>query len=156
MADRPVKTWLSKVYYNSGGAGSAETYTEIPQAKSIAMTAPREADDATTKGAGAYKQYDPGQFDISLSFSILSLKDSSTGAINTVESALRTAYTAGSTLGWAVKDGSISTTGTAGWEFDGFVAEYNEQKPDDTGNVMIDIVVKPAYSATAPAWRVES
>jgi len=155
MAQVPIQGHELKLYYNATGSGSGATYTEVSEAMEVACDAPADEHDVTTRGAGRYKQYEPGHIDLTLTFTMLATRDGSTGSVGTILAAFIAAKTAGTLLGWAVKDGDIDDTGTQGWEFDGKITGMVRGEPLD-GATTYDFTVRPCYSSTSPAWRVTS
>jgi hypothetical protein len=153
MAQKPIKPWEPKLYYNSDGSGSAASYTEIEEAQDVNCAAPRDQNEATTRGAGQFKVYEPGHVDLELTFTMIATRDDSSGAVGTVLAALIAGHSANTVFGWAVKDGAIGTTGSAGWEFDGSIVDMTRNENLGDGSITYEFTVKPAYGGATPTWR---
>jgi len=141
-----------KLYYSAGGSGSGASWVAIPKAREAACSASKDQLDAWTRGAGAFKAYQPGLCDLELTFTVLGTRDSD-GVVDTVLAALIAAYEANTILGWAVKDGDITDTGSQGWEFDGQIFDMNRNEGADD-LVTYEFTVRPSISSTAPDWVV--
>jgi predicted secreted protein len=137
--------------YVSATASTAPSASssEMANIKDVTVTLNRTAVDATTRAAGAFKTYVPGQIDSEISFKMLADGDSSS---NTLCTAIRNAWINGSALAMKIELGD-------GYFFmaDFIVTDMsNGQSLEDV--VSYDIKVKPTLkdSAFKPTFGQES
>lgn len=135
------------LYYDEEGAGGTPTWLHVPNVQDLSL--PLEADEAevSTRGGGGWKQYLQGLKDASIEWSMVWDPE------DTAVQAFLTAFLSGGVIGLAVMDGPVANVGSEGLWLDVVITGFNKDEALSEGQT-VAITAKPAYSATAPQWKV--
>ncbi len=131
-----VPGYLCKSYLNTATHASP-TWSEAKFVKDVALPDSAESIDVSARFSGG-KKYEPGQAEQNVTFSYQYIK----GSVDSVLSALRTAFHGRTALQMAFADGPIATNGTTYFK-DWFKVHKMDSAEDLGGSKMYDIELRP-------------
>jgi hypothetical protein len=145
-----------KLYYNAGSYGSP-TWTEVTNCRDLTGPDSFGEADVSRRGAG-FKQYEPTLRDVSFEWEMV--KDDTDTPFTTI----KTNYAAKTLTEFALADGAIGTAGTTGSggtagsiyiRFDCKIFKFERNESLEGAN-LYSVVIKPCFSAHAPAYATVS
>ncbi len=129
-----------QLLYDALGA-SNDTFVEISNVRDLTLSLESGDVDNTTRAGGGWKSALAGTRDASIEF------DMNYDLADAVITALRTAWLAGTKVGFYIKDQSAG----AGLKADFILTSFNVGQPRD-GDQTLSISCKLHYDDIAPAW----
>ena len=135
----------AKLYRNTATYGTP-TWDLVGNVRDLTLALTKDVVDVTTRGNNGWKAEVGTLKDGSVDFSMVWDTE------DTDFTAMQTAFLAGTLIDFAVMDGDITTPGSQGLraEFDIMTFSRNENL---TEALMVDVSMKPGYSANAPIWH---
>jgi len=136
-----------KLYYDVAGVAD-DTWTEADNVHGdLTLSMENTEADATTRAGGGWKAVITSLTEASLEFQMI--WDTADAGFT----AFQNAFLNKSTIGIAAMDAAIATVGSEGLKADMTVTRFARSEPQE-GPILVDVTLKPTYSATAPAWYV--
>ena len=134
----------AKLYRNTGTSESP-TWTEVSNVKDLTLSLEKGEADVTTRANGGWRATVGTLKDASIEFQMVWDTD------DDGFSAMQQAFFGNTAIEFAVMDGSITDPDSEGLRatFDIFSFTRNEALEEA---IMVDVSIKPTYSASAPEW----
>jgi len=133
-----------KLYYDESGVGGS-TWKEIANVKDVTLTLNKAEADVSTRAGGGWRLTATTLKEAEITFEM------PYDRANAAFLALRDAWLAGTTIGIAVMDGDIATSGNQGLQVDCEVINFGRTEELED-SMRVPITLKPTTSTTAPAW----
>ena len=139
----PVLGFNGKLYYNANTYISP-TWTEISNVGDITVTDERDVQDLPVRSMGSFMTHAVGLRKLTYAWQMVY------DPADAAQTALKTAYGTGATVEFLILDGDEATTGSSGVRVTCQLSKFARQEPIG-GAMMVDVEIKPAYGANAPA-----
>lgn len=139
----PVMGFNGKAYYNTGTYGSP-TWTLMSNVGDIEVTDEMTESEIPLRAGGGFMFFAAGLRKLGFSWKMLY------NPADTVQTALRSAYAARTATEFLFLDQLVATAGSEGMRASMAITKFARGEPLD-GAMMVDVAVKPAYSANVPA-----
>lgn len=139
-AGEPVGGLDCKLYYDSASSVASPTWVLISKAQDLSGPETAEEVEASARHS-RFKKFLAGQIDGPIQFGYL-YSTAASGSMDSVLTALKGAFVAGTPLQFAVADGAIATTGTTYFK-DWFVVTGMERSEELNGSVSFQFSLKP-------------
>lgn len=141
----PVLGFEAKMYYQTDGAGGSAGWNLIDNVKDLSSNVSADEVEVTTRGGAGWKQFLAGLKDAGVSFDMV--WDTGDAAFT----AIKDAWLNGTLLGFQILDGANDADGSQGLQGDFYVTGF-ERTENVAEALMVNVTLKPAYSATAMTW----
>lgn len=139
----PIYGFQGYIYYNTATYGSP-TWVAISNVGDLKVTVERNEKDIEVRSQGGWAVTAIGLKKGSWEFQMVY------DPADTKQAALQTAFDNGAAIECLILDQANGTSGSAGIRASFVVTKFARQE-EINGAMMVDVVLKPAYSANAPA-----
>lgn len=140
-----TKLGMEGKLYRNTGTYAAPVWDEVTTVKDLTLNLEKGEADVTTRANGGWRATIGTLKDASIEFQLV------WDSLDASFDAIRTAFFSNTPIEFAVMDGDITNAANEGLRatFDIFNFTRNEALEEA---IVVDVTIKPTYSANAPAW----